>query len=78
MTNLNIAFMKQRGTKKNISVTLSCSVFAVLIVLTIIYFAVIPCVLFSVCMYIYVSVWVCTVECVCLHVCVCTVNRKNR
>lgn len=43
MTNLNIAFMKRKATKKkNISGNLSSPVFAVLIALTISYFAAFP------------------------------------
>lgn len=48
MTNLNIAFMKLRATrKKNISGNLSSPVFAVLIALTISYFAAFPGALFT-------------------------------
>lgn len=57
MTNLNIAFMKRKATKKkNISGNLSSPVFAVLIALTISYFAAFPGAPSGACtrMYIYV------------------------
>lgn len=60
MTNLNITCL-MFGEKEKKSVKNSCSVFAVLIVLTANFFAVILCVLFSV----FVCVWVWKYACVC-------------
>lgn len=78
MTNLNIAFMKRGdgGRGRNISADLSSSVFAVLIVLTISYFAVFPCVLFSlrVCIFMFLcgcSRWMIVCACACAPARVC-------
>ena len=53
MTNLNIAFMKKKETRKK-HLSLSCCVFTVLIVLTVSHSAALPYVLLSLCFCVFV------------------------